>query len=312
MPIPNEAAYREAERRYWDGVGLAPIEQRVRLKNSGAEVRVQEVGSGPPILFVHGASNSGTSWADLVVHLEGYRCLLLDRPGAGLSQPVEPFADVTALARFSDDLVVDVLDALNVPTAHVVATSYGGYAALRGAAAHPDRIERVVILGWMMGAANPELPLLMRLAAVPAVARPMAKLPVNERIVRSMFKRIGLKGALATGRISDELISCYTALLRDTDTMKNELEIGRLLIGWKGLNPEITLTEGDLAKIQAPVYFLWGEEDPFGSPSVAKAFVQKVPNARLEMMPKAGHAVWLDDPVHVAQVVRNHLTPVPA
>jgi len=304
----NEATYREIERRFWDGVGLDPSEHRVRLKESGVAVRVQEVGHGPPVLFIHGASNSGTSWANLVVHLDDFRCLLLDRPGAGLSErPREPFADADALAGFSDELVVDVLDALDVSTASLVATSYGGYAALRGAAAHPDRINRVVILGWTMGAANPKMPLLMRLGGIPAVARLMSRMPVNESAVRSMLKRIGLRQAVANGKVSDDLVTCYTALLRHTDTMKNELEIGRLLMSWKGLNPEIVLSEELLAKVQAPVYFLWGEGDPFGSAAVAEAFASKVPNAELEMMPDAGHAVWIDDPRHVARVVRDHL-----
>lgn len=280
----------------------------MRLNESGVAVRVQEVGHGSPVLFIHGASNSGTSWADLVVHLDGFRCLLLDRPGAGLSEPLrEPFADAEELASFSDELVVDVLDALDISTASLVATSYGGYAALRGAAAHPDRINRIVILGWTMGAANPRMPFFMRLGGIPAVARLMSRMPINETAVRSMFKRIGLRRAVATGKVSDDLVSCYTALLRHTDTMKNELEIGRLLMSWKGLNPEIVLSEEVLAKVRAPVYFLWGEEDPFGSSAVAEAFASKVPNAELKMMPDAGHAVWIDDPRYVGRVVRDHL-----
>ena len=305
----NEDAYRAAEGRYWQYVGLEPTERRLHLKHSDVDVRVQEVGSGDAVLFVHGASNSGVSWANLVVHLNGYRCLLLDRPGAGLSEAVtEPFADVAALARFSDELVCDVLDALELPTAHVVATSYGGYAALRGAAAHPDRTERIVILGWMMGAANPNMPFFMRMAGIPYLARLMTKMPVNESVVRSMFKRIGLRRALEDGRISDELISCYTSLLKHTHTLRNEVEIGRWLIGWRGLNPEIVLPTEVLSKLRAPIHFLWGEDDPFGGPEVARAFAEQVPNAQLELMPGAGHAVWLDDSHHVAKVIDAHLT----
>lgn len=308
-PRSNEVVYRTAEDRYWQHVGLKPLERRLHLKHSDVDVRVQEVGSGDALLFVHGASNSGVSWADLVVHLDSYRCLLLDRPGAGLSDAVtEPFADVAALARFSDELVCDVLDALEIPTAHLVATSYGGYAALRGAAAHPTRFERIVILGWIMGAANPNMPFFMRMAGIRALARLMAKIPVNETVVRSMFKRIGLRRALEEGRISDELISCYTALLKHTNTLRNEVEIGRWLMNWRGLNPEIVLPAEVLSNVRAPVYFLWGQEDPFGGPQVARALAGQVPNAQLELMPGAGHAVWLDDPLHVAQVIDDHFT----
>lgn len=61
----NEGAYRVAEDRYLQHVGLKPTERRLHLKHSDVDVRVQEVGSGDAVLFVHGASNSGVSWATL-------------------------------------------------------------------------------------------------------------------------------------------------------------------------------------------------------------------------------------------------------
>ena len=145
--------FREAERRLWQAAGLSPQERRVRLR-SGETVRIQEVGEGDPVLFVHGAANAGTSWLHLMAALEGFRCIALDRPGCGLSEPIAagPLRDMNAVEAYADTLVRDVLDALDLPRAHVVATSYGGYFAFRGAAAHPDRIRRVVEFSWPMGA----------------------------------------------------------------------------------------------------------------------------------------------------------------
>lgn len=304
--MDREARYRQAEGLMWASVGLSPSERRLHLPSIGINVRVQEVGDGPPILFVHGASNSGASWANLLPRVEGFRCLLLDRPGCGLSDPLPaPFEDVGALERFSDALLVEVLDALEIETTHVVATSYGGYAALRTAAAHADRVDRVVILGWTMGAANPDLPWFMRMAGVPSLARFMTAVPANERMVRSMFKRIGLREALARGAVSPELIAAYTSLLRDTDTMRNELEIGRWNLTWKGLNEDVVLSDALLGRVQAPIYLLWGENDPFGPPEAARAFAQKLPNVTLELMPGAGHAVWIDDPERAAGVIKQ-------
>ena len=81
----NEQRYRESERRLWQSLGVAPTEQRVRLPRIGVTVRVQELGQGPAVVFVHGGSNSGTSWAQLAAQLSGFRCVMLDRPGCGLS-----------------------------------------------------------------------------------------------------------------------------------------------------------------------------------------------------------------------------------
>ena len=84
----NEARYRKAERRLWASLGVSPTERRLHLSHSGVGVRVQEAGEGPAVVFVHGGSNSGTSWAPLVAQLEDFHCILLDRPGCGLSDPL--------------------------------------------------------------------------------------------------------------------------------------------------------------------------------------------------------------------------------
>lgn len=55
------------------------------------------------------------------------------------------------------------------------------------------------------------------------------------------------------------------------------------------------------------LYFLWGEEDPFGPPEAAREFVEQIPNAELELFRGGGHAVWLDDPDHAAEVTTRHL-----
>jgi pimeloyl-ACP methyl ester carboxylesterase len=305
----NEARYREAERRLWASFGVTPTERRARLGRSGLTVRVQEVGQGPAVVLIHGASNSGASWAGLVARLDGFRCVLLDRPGCGLSDPVgSRFDSLESLGAFADALVVDLLDGMGLASAHLVATSFGGYLALRAAAAHPERVGRIVEFGWTFGAPVAGLPLLMRLATVPAVGRMMTAVPPNERAVRAMFKRIGLRQALAAGRVSPEAVGCYLALLRDTDTMRNELRAGpRLIRPFRGMDERGLLPAGLLASLHTPVYFLWGEEDPFGDPAIARRFVAQLPNAELELLAGAGHAVWMDDPGRAAATVRGFL-----
>jgi pimeloyl-ACP methyl ester carboxylesterase len=237
---------------------------------------------------------------------------MLDRPGCGLSDPLNTrFDDVTALGTFAEALIVDVLDAMQIDKAHVVATSFGGYVALRTAAVHPERIGRIVQLGWTIGAPTAGFPLIMRLGNTPLIGRLMTAVPPNARMVRMMFRSIGLRQALDAGRISQELVDAYVALLRDTDTMRNEIKAGPRIIKLWGMNNSVLLPKGLLAAIQTPVYFLWGQEDPFGGEDIAREFVKYVPNHELEILLGAGHAVWLDDPVRVARTTAkwlNHTT----
>ena len=144
--------YRQSEQRLWESVGVKPRDRRVRLR-TGEMVRVQETGDGPPVLLIHGAANAGTSWMSLMAKLPDFRCFALDRPGCGLSDPIVdgPLRDIDAIESYADRLLTDTLDALELPSAAVLATSYGGYFAVRGAAANPTRVDRIVEYSWLMG-----------------------------------------------------------------------------------------------------------------------------------------------------------------
>lgn len=308
----NEARFREAEQRLWKSFGVTPTEQRIRLSRVGVTVRVQEIGEGPAVVFVHGATNGGSSWAPLVARLEGFRCVLLDRPGCGLSDPlVKGLADMQRLAEFGDSLIIDVLDAMGLDKAHVVATSFGGYMGLRAAAAHPERIDRMVEFGWTIGAPIGKTPFVMRLAGIPMMGRLMASVPPNKRAVRAMLRSIGLRQAIDAGRVSDEAIEWFLALLRDTDTMRNEIKtLPRVISLIRGMNDSLLLPESLLAGIRTPIYFLWGEEDLYGGPETARQFVARIPGAELELLPGAGHAPWMDNAEHAATTTSRFLRQV--
>lgn len=292
----DEARYREAERRLWEWVGVTPTEQRLHLERTGVTVRVQEVGEGPPVVFVHGGSISGSSWATLTGRLTSFRCILLDRPGTGLSDPLNTPVTADTLPGIGDSLVVDVLDALGLESAHLAATSFGGYFALRAAAAHPDRIGRMVQFSWPVGAPISSVPMIMRMSAVPLAGRLVALLPPSERMIRMGFRQIGHAESLKSGRISQEIIDWFLALQRHTDTTKQEARVLRGLLSLRhGLDDRILLSDRFLSTIRTPTRFIWGEKDPFGGIDTARELVALMPNAEFEIFEGAGHAPWLDD-----------------
>jgi len=116
--------YRRAERAFWDSYGLAPAERFVEVGSPPARLRVQELGSGAPVLFVNGTGGPGAYFAPLLRELHRFRCLVLDRPGWGLSSPVDfsgrPYRTVTS------ELLRQTLDALD-------STGCGPWAARSGA-----------------------------------------------------------------------------------------------------------------------------------------------------------------------------------
>ena len=305
----DEARYRPAEERLWQSEGVAPTERWVRVGAAGTRVRVQVVGSGRPVLFVHGVSNSGSSWAPLAARLQDFECLLLDRPGCGLSEPIpNRFDDVAAFVPFAESLLVDVLDALGVPTADLVATSLGAQFAVRTAVAHPDRVRRLVLLGWPVGAPSGPVPLVMRITALRPLGRAMTRLPVGDRMARSMLARIGLRDALASGRFRQEGVDWFRAQLNHTDTMRNEIEVGPPVMDLRrGVRDTILLPDDVLGRVRVPTLLRWGTDDPFGGEAVAREFAARIPGASLELV-RGGHAVWMDDADGAARSTRAFLT----
>lgn len=299
----DEDRYRAAEAAYWASVGAEPDEISVTLSSTGTAVRVQTVGDGPPVLFVHGGSTSGASWAPLVARLEGFRCLVLDRPGCGLSEPVgRRFDEIDAFANFAADLLPDVLDSLGIESAPVVSTSFGSFFAVHGVHAHPERFDRLLAVAWLFGAPVEKIPFSMRMAAVPPLAWLMTTIPPSKGMIRSIFRQLGLGDALDAGAITDEGIAWFQSTMRDTDTMRNELRTNPPVINpIKGLNETVLFSDSLLGSIQLPVGLIWGTGDPMGGEATAREFASRIPGAELELLEGFSHAPWLDDVDRVAE-----------
>lgn len=295
--VKDVQVYVEAERRLWDHVGVRPVERFVTLSTGGA-VRVQELGDGPPFVLLHGGSIAGTSWATLAAALDGVRCILVDRPGCGLSDPIvgEPPRDLGAVQQYADRLLGDLLDALDLETAAVGATSYGGLFAFRGAAAQPERVTRLVEYSWLMGAPSEGAPLTARISALPGLQLLMTRIPMSRRMVKGALRQFGLGRAIDSGAMDDVMLDWAHALLRHTNTLANDVRASpRIFTPIRGQNVELHLGDDVLSKLTMPVLLLWGKDDPNGGAAVARRFATRLPNAELVVVEGAEHAPWLDD-----------------
>ncbi len=236
------------------------------------------------------------------------RCLIVDRPGTGLSEPLSIDIDVDNLERFAETLIVDILDALGIERSHVVASSFGGYVALRTAAKHPERLERMVQMACPAFARGMLTPAFMRFLRIPGVRQLLAVLPPNRRANEMILRQIGHGASLRASRISRNFLDWYLALQRYTNTNRNEMRMIAALQTRGGFDPSLTLEDDLLRDLQTPTYFIWGEDDGFGGVEVARRMVDLMPNAELEMIPGAGHLPWLDYPEAVAKLTQSHLT----
>jgi pimeloyl-ACP methyl ester carboxylesterase len=297
--------YREAERVLWNRYGLEPIEHFVEVSSPAARLRVVEVGSGPPLLFVPGTAGTGPYWGALVRELKDYRCLLLDRPGWGLSTTLDyssvEYGTVTA------DLLRGVLDALDIDRADVVGASIGDVWALRLVSRHPARVDRVVLLGGGPIVADCGIPGIIRVIASP-IGAIMVRLPQKPGRVRAFLRQAGHGASLDAGRIPDEYIRWRVAFDQETDSMRHERDMVRAIVSWRtGPRPELTFDDTELAAIHQPTLLVYGTADPVGTLEIWRRMVGLLPRGELRLVDGAGHMPWLDDPSTVPEHVRRFL-----
>lgn len=308
----DEASYRFHEEKLWqiEG-GLVLKEHRIKLAHAGCTVRLMELGEGPPVLFLPGAPNAGATWAPLVQHFDGFRCLILDRPGTGLSEPLPRVPSPEDLLALGDTLVSDVLDGFHLPSAHVVASSLGGFFALRSAAASPDRIQRLVQMGCPSFAQNMKRPMFMRLLSLRLMRWLLNRLEPNVKSSKNIFRQVGHGESIDANRIPAHFFDWYVALQKYTDTFKNDgAMIGSVGAFFGGFSPTLTISDDLLRSVQTPTLFYCGRgEDALGGGEpVVGPLASTMPTAVLQMVPHAGHLPWLDDPRAGAKAATEFLS----
>lgn len=296
MNIQDIERYRVAEKRLWDHYGTTPTEHFVYLPKFNIKVRVLEVGQGEPVLFIHGSPNAGSKWAPLAAKLTDFRCLVLDRPGCGLSEPVD-YTNFD-LRVFGVDLLGITLDGLDLPKAAVVGSSLGGALAFYFTQAHPERVVRLVQEGCPGFVQGFRIPLYNIVWSV------MSMLFSITQRSQAAFRHLGHAASIDRRRFESEVLVWRDALLKFTDTMRYENSLARNFVRRRkeyGYGAEF------LGQIRPATLYLWGEDDPFGGVEIGKRSVAAQPNAALKSFPESGHLPWLDDPETHARLVRAFL-----
>jgi pimeloyl-ACP methyl ester carboxylesterase len=145
-----------------------------------------------------------------------------------------------------------------------------------------------------------QLPGFMKAVMLPGVRKVIAALPPTRKSQESTLRQIGHGKSIDAGRLSETHGEWYMALMKHTNTMRNEFDMIYHARGKQGgFDPTYTLDAETLARVTVPTHFIWGADDTFGGESVARWVVDAMSNATLEMVPDSGHLPWIDDPVYV-------------
>lgn len=306
-PVGSDRAerFRRAEAAVWRRHGMAPTERLLELADPRLRLRALEVGSGRPILFVHGTVGPA-AWASLVEAMGGdARFIVLDRPGWGGSDPID-YGRTGDYRRQAADVLAGTLDALGIDRAIVIGGSIGDVWALSLAELHPSRVDRLILLG--AGPLRPEVrpPGFIRLLASP-LGRLIVHLPMSAGRSRKILAASGHAGSVADGRIPEEFVAYRVSLSNDTSAMRAERAMVSHLVRGPGWRPDLPFDDDALGRIGAPTLFVFGTNDDVGDAETWRRLVAAMPNAELALIGGAGHMPWFDRPREVAARVNRFL-----
>ena len=233
-------------------------------------------GGRAPVLYVHGVPTSGEDWVPFLERAGG---VAPDLPGVGRSSK-RGDGDVTldGYARFLGAFA----DALGLQRFSLVVHDWGA-AGLAWAAAHPERIDRLVVLNAVP---------LLRGYRWHRMARLWRTRGVGEVVVGAMTG-FALRRALPEG------VGSVAAEHFDQGTQRAILRLYR-----SAPSEVLAAHEERLAALgDVPSLVVWGRGDPYIATKYAERYAEALGGATVRVLPDAGHWPWVDDVAARREVV---------
>ncbi len=241
-------------------------------------VNVHDVGQGEPILLIHGSGPGVTAWANWrgVIPVLGQRARVVapDMLGFGYTRcPPDQVLDQAAWVR----QLVDLMDALELPAAHVVGNSFGGAIALALAHRHPERVKRLVL----MGAVGLSFP----------ISEGLDKVWGYQPSLGAMRELIGLF-AFDQGIVTDELVRMRHVASTRADVQER---FARLFPPPRQRGVDmLALPEEALRAINQRTLIVHGRDDRVIPLEVSERLLRLLPHADLHVFGECGHWVQIE------------------
>jgi pimeloyl-ACP methyl ester carboxylesterase len=252
---------------------------------SGVKLHWAEGGQGEPLVFVHGVMGDWLTWApQWAAFTPHFHCRSYSRRYNHPNRNQQPSPDHSALVE-ADDLL-QLLDAWGLPSVNVVASSYGAFAALALAVAHPQRVRRLV-------------------AVEPAMLCYAEFSPGGQQALAD-FRRQVVAPANAAFRAGDDARG--TALMTggiqgagsaamEGPALQRRLQSARAMRMLALSSNEFPLLPpAALAALPMPVLLLSGRQTPTIHAEVFRNVCAAMPQARVARVDGAGHSVSRDQP----------------
>jgi pimeloyl-ACP methyl ester carboxylesterase len=242
-------------------------------------IRYHEVGSGPPLVFVHGALVNANHWRKVVPQLAAdFRCVALDLPLGAHRDPMPPDADLTPPALA--DIIADAIEALELEDVVLIGNDTGGALCQLVVTRRPERIGRLVLTScdafdnFPPKVMQPAMPLMRVPGAIMVLFTPMRLAAVRRRMMTLIR---------ATKRpVDQQTVDSYGLPAIGSAGVRRDTR--KLL---QGVDKRYTLEAAErLPSFDRPALIAWSREDKFFPPRHAERLTELLPHARLE---------WIED-----------------
>ncbi len=260
---------------------------RRELQTDAGVLRYHEIGDGPPLLLLHGSGPGVTGWQNfrgVVGDLgETFRCLILEFPGFGVSDPGDGHPMMMAgasVGRFLDGLGLDRVD--------VIGNSMGGIVGVNVAIAQPQRVRRLVTVGGPGKALFSHGP-----SEGIKLLCEFTDNPTRERLIRWLHSMV-----YDPAVVTEDLIEERWRLATEPTT----LEIARRMYSTKAFAATMAAARkattppywSRLDKVQAPTLLTWGRDDRVSPLDMALLPMRDIPRAELHVLPDCGHWTMIE------------------
>lgn len=241
---------------------------------NGAEYHYVDAGNGLPLLFVHGFPLSSAAWKHQIGALQSaHRVIAPDLRGFGDS---EATAGAVSMDQYATDLH-ELLRHLSIASAVVIGHSMGGYIALAFARKFPKAVQGLVLVGTKAGADTPEAAAARRETAEKVMATG------TQTVIDAMSPKFFSLAHNNAGE-TDEVRAIMSAA--------KPAGVAGALLGMAA-RPDSTPF---LKQIDMPTLVVAGVDDQVISAAESKKMADALPNAKLELIPGAGHLVAMEKP----------------
>lgn len=285
---------------------LVPRHDVQRVNLHGRELAYREyVGTGTPLLLIHGVGSSGTEWGEIVETLvsAGHHVIAVDLPGHGGSAKARGDYSLGAMAS----TIRDLLDHLGSERAVLVGHSLGGGIALQFTYQVPSRTAGLVLLS--SGGLGSETIGWLRAASLPGSGTVLAIIGSKPtlRVAGWLGRRVRCLGA------DPDVLRPATlerlSMFGDRDTRAAFLSTLRSVVDHRG--QRVSALEKLTVARHLPVLLIWGELDPTIPVEHARNAVERLPDARLVIFPGVGHEPHKADPRRCADLINEYVAALP-